>query len=191
MSDTAPPLPAARLLGLTAQIVAAHASHNQVAPDDLPRLITSVHRTLGGLGQDQASPPVEAPPREPAVPIRRSVRPDRITCLECGVKMKMLKRHLATEHGLTPDSYRERWGLKRDYPMVAADYAETRSGLAKQSGLGRKRNASGAFPVESQAEPEPQRAASSSVAQAAPEAQPVAPAPKRRGRPPRAKVAAS
>lgn len=150
MSDTTSQANDARLLSLTASIVAAHASNNQIAPEQLPNLITTVHRTLGGLGTEQEQAPAESSRREPAVPIRRSVRPDRITCLECGAKMKMLKRHLATEHGLTPETYRERWGLKRDYPMVAADYAETRSGLAKRSGLGRKRQ-----PEDVQPEPEP------------------------------------
>ena len=131
--NAAPPLPPARLLALTARIVSAHASRNQVASDQLAELITTVHRALGGLGQAK-------PARlEPAVPIRRSVRPDRLVCLECGAVFKMLKRHLRTEHHLTPEGYRERRGLRRDYPMIAPDYAEMRSGLATQFGLGRKR----------------------------------------------------
>ena len=176
MSDTTSDTPDTRLLNLTAQIVAAHASNNHVAPEQLPSLITTVHRTLGGLTNDQVSVPAEPVRREPAVPIRRSVRPDRITCLECGAKMKMLKRHLATEHDLTPEQYRERWGLKRDYPMVAADYAETRSGLAKRSGLGRKRQ------PEEDAEPEPEIVAAP-VEEAAEE-----PAAKKRPRARRAKA---
>ena len=178
MSDATSQANDARLLSLTASIVAAHASNNQIAPEQLPNLITTVHRTLGGLGNEQEQAPAEAPRREPAVPIRRSVRPDRITCLECGAKMKMLKRHLATEHGLTPEAYRERWGLKRDYPMVAADYAETRSGLAKRSGLGRKRQ-----PEDFQPEPEPVREATPVLEEPAPEA------PKKRTRGRRAKAA--
>ena len=180
MSDTTSQANDARLLSLTASIVAAHASNNQIAPEQLPNLITTVHRTLGGLGNEQEQAPPESSRREPAVPIRRSVRPDRITCLECGAKMKMLKRHLATEHGLTPETYRERWGLKRDYPMVAADYAETRSGLAKRSGLGRKRQ-----PDDVQPEPEPIREA---VAPEPEEPAPEAPK-KRRGRRPKAATA--
>lgn len=129
----------ARLLDLTARIVSAHAGHNPVAPGQLPELIRAVHRTLNGLGQGGAAMAEPARP-DPAVPIRRSVAPDRITCLECGAKMTMLKRHLGTEHGLTPEGYRERWRLGRDYPMVAPRYAEVRSGLAKQFGLGRKRD---------------------------------------------------
>ncbi len=132
--DAAPPSPA-RLLGLTAQIVAAHTTRTPVTADQLPELIRAVHRALGSLGQAAAQP---ARP-EPAVPIRRSVQHDRITCLECGARMAMLKRHLATAHGLTPEAYRERWGLGWDYPMVAPDYAEVRAGLAKRIGLGRQR----------------------------------------------------
>ena len=132
--DAAPPAPA-RLLGLTAQIVAAHASYTPVTTDQLPELIRAVHRALSSLGQDAAEPAQG----EPAVPIWRSVQHDRITCLECGARMAMLKRHLRIVHGLTPDAYRERWNLGRDYPMIAPDYAEMRSGLAKRIGLGQWR----------------------------------------------------
>ena len=133
-SDDAAPPSAARLLGFTAQIVAAHASRNPIAADQLPELIRAVHRALGGLGQTTAEP---ARP-EPAVPIRRSVQHDCITCLECGARFKMLKRHLRTGHHLTPEGYRERWGLGRDYPMIAPDYVEVRAGIAKRTGLGRR-----------------------------------------------------
>ena len=152
-SPTPSPTPApARLLGLTARIVAAHAGRNPVAPEQLPALIRDVHRALGGLGQG-ATAATEAARPEPAVPIRRSVRHDRVICLECGAAMTMLKRHLGTEHGLTPEAYRERWGLGRDYPVVAPDYAQVRSGLAKARGLGRKRD--GAVPgAEVEAAPE-------------------------------------
>jgi len=129
----------ARLLDLTALIVSAHAGHNPVAAEQLPELIRAVHRALDDLGRDGAASAGEPARPEPAVPIRRSVRHDRIACLECGAWMKMLKRHLATDHGMTPESYRARWDLPRDYPMVAPDYAATRSSLAKQIGLGRKR----------------------------------------------------
>ena len=135
-SDDAAPPSAARLLGLTAEIVAAHVSRNPVAADQLPELIRAVHRALGGLGQNAA--PAEPARLEPAVPIRRSVQHDRIICLECGAAMSMLKRHLAVTHHLTPMAYRERWGLGWDYPMTAPDYAEVRAGLAKQMGLGRR-----------------------------------------------------
>ena len=121
------------LITLTSDIVAAHVSNNSVAVDELPALIKNVYGALSGLGaaaQEEARP-------EPAVSIRASVKPDHLVCLEDGKKMKMLKRHLMTDHGLTPAEYRARWGLPADYPMVAPDYAETRSALAKQIGLGR------------------------------------------------------
>lgn len=186
MSNSSASPPPARLLGLTARIVEAHAHRNPVPADQLPELIRSVHRALGGLGQDEAAPAAPARP-EPAVPIRRSVRPDRITCLECGAEMKMLRRHIANEHHLTPEAYRERWGLRRDYPMVAPDYAEVRSGLAKQLGLGRKR----VSPAEAAPSPETDRpdvsAAAPDAAEAEPPAsaagaEPAVPPAKRRGR---------
>ena len=122
------------LITLTSDIVAAHVSNNSVAVDELPALIKNVYGALSGLGaaaQEEARP-------EPAVSIRASVKPDHLVCLEDGKKMKMLKRHLMTDHGLTPAEYRARWGLPADYPMVAPDYAEKRRVLAKQIGLGRK-----------------------------------------------------
>ena len=122
------------LLSLTADIVVAHVGANQVAPADLPLLISSVHDALAGLG---AKPPEEAPTS--AVPVRASVKPDYLVCLEDGRKFKTLKRHLMTHHGLTPEQYRERWDLPADYPMVAPSYAESRSRLAKEMGLGQKR----------------------------------------------------
>ncbi|MCP5396625.1 MAG: MucR family transcriptional regulator [Sphingomonadaceae bacterium] len=123
------------LITLTSDIVAAHVSNNNVAVEDVPSLITNVYQALSGLGESAA--PVEEKP-EPAVSIRSSVKKDKIVCLECGKDMKMLKRHLMTDHGLTPDEYRARFGLNADYPMVAPDYAETRRELAKKIGLGRK-----------------------------------------------------
>ena len=122
------------LITLTSDIVAAHVSNNSVAVDELPTLIKNVYGALSGLGaaaQEEARP-------EPAVSIRASVKPDHLVCLEDGKKMKMLKRHLMTDHGLTPAEYRARWGLAADYPMVAPEYAETRRRLAKEIGLGRK-----------------------------------------------------
>lgn len=121
------------LLSLTAEIVAAHAGHNTIASDQLPELIKSVHQALGSLEQR-----AEVPRPSPAVSIRHSVTTDHIACLECGARMSMLKRHLRTEHDLTPQAYRERWGLAVDYPMVSRRYTEFRSGLAKRLGLGRK-----------------------------------------------------
>ena len=122
------------VLGLTAQIVSAHVSNNSVAPESLPSLIQEVFRTLSGVGKA----PVEAEKPHPAVPAKKSVFPDYIICLEDGKKLKMLKRHLKTSYGMTPDQYRERWGLAPDYPMVAPDYAHHRSALAKKIGLGTK-----------------------------------------------------
>jgi predicted transcriptional regulator len=122
------------LLIHTAQIVAAHVGHNAVAPVDVPVLIRSVHEALAAAGRPQ---PQETPP-EPAVPIRRSVQPDYLICLEDGKKLKMLRRHLQTAFGMTPEEYRAKWGLSHDYPMVAPNYAKQRSQLAKQIGLGRR-----------------------------------------------------
>ena len=123
------------LITLTSDIVAAHVSNNNVDVEELPGLITQVYGALSGLGQEQE--PEEVRP-DPAVSIRASVKKDHIVCLDCGKKMKMLKRHLNTEHGLSIDEYRARWNLGADYPMVAPDYAETRRTLAKKIGLGRK-----------------------------------------------------
>ena len=122
------------LITLTSDIVAAHVSNNSVAVDEVPTLISNVYGALAGLG---AAPVPETRP-EPAVSVRASIKADHIICLEDGKKMKMLKRHLMTDHGLTPAEYRARWGLPADYPMVAPDYAEKRRVLAKQIGLGRK-----------------------------------------------------
>ena len=123
------------LISLTADIVAAHVSNNSVAVSDLPNLISNVHGALTGLGSDGHA--LEAPP-EPAVSVRASIKPDYIVCLEDGKKLKMLKRHLMTHYGLTPEDYRTKWGLPRDYPMVAPNYAEQRRSLAVKIGLGRK-----------------------------------------------------
>ena len=121
------------LITLTADIVAAHVSNNSVAVSDLPLLINNVHGALNGLSGSA----VAAAPPEPAVPIRLSVKKDYIVCLEDGKKLKMLKRHLMTHYGMTPDDYRTKWGLPADYPMVSPAYAETRRILAKAIGLGR------------------------------------------------------
>lgn len=123
------------LITLTSDIVAAHVSNNSVAVDEVPTLISNVYNALSGLGTGDGA--AEEVP-EPAVSIRSSVKKDHLVCLECGKKMKMLKRHLSTEHGMTPDEYRTRWNLSADYPMVAPDYAATRRDLAVKIGLGRK-----------------------------------------------------
>lgn len=122
------------LITLTADIVSAHVSNNSVAVSDLPLLIQNVHSALSDL--DEANAEEEKP--EPAVSIRSSIKPDYIVCLEDGKKLKMLKRHLRTHYDLTPDEYRQRWGLPADYPMVSPNYAEKRRKLAKKIGLGRK-----------------------------------------------------
>ncbi len=121
-------------LELTAQIVSAHLAHNPIAPDALPSLIQDVYRTLTAVGRE----PVVADKPQPAVPVKKSIFPDHLICLEDGKKLKMLKRHLKTAYDMTPDQYRERWGLPADYPMVAPNYARHRSSLAKQIGLGTK-----------------------------------------------------
>jgi predicted transcriptional regulator len=123
-----------QVLGLTAQIVSAHVRHNAVSPDALPSLIQEVYRTLTNVGKQPAQ--TEKP--TPAIPVKQSIRQDRIVCLEDGKSFSMLKRHLMTDHKLTPQQYRDKWGLPRDYPMVAPNYAQTRSTLAKKIGLGRK-----------------------------------------------------
>ena len=122
------------LVTLTADIVAAHVSNNSVAISDIPLVIRSVHEALAGLGNAE-EPEVK---QEPAVSIRSSVKPDYIVCLEDGKKMKMLRRHLATDHGMTPDDYRAKWNLPKDYPMVSPNYAEKRRALALEIGLGTK-----------------------------------------------------
>ncbi len=122
------------LITLTADIVAAHVSNNSVAISDLSVLINNVHVALSNLGNQ----PVEEEKPVPAVSIRTSVKPDFITCLEDGKKLKMLRRHLMTHYGMTPDDYRAKWGLPADYPMVAPNYAERRRVLAKEIGLGTK-----------------------------------------------------
>jgi predicted transcriptional regulator len=126
---------AADILGLTAQIVSAHVSKNRVETGTLPLLIQSVYRSLSTAGEAEPAPP---PTQTPAVPIKKSVFPDYIVCLEDGKKLKMLKRHLHTSYGLSPDAYRAKWGLPRDYPLVAPNYTARRSELAVAAGLGRK-----------------------------------------------------
>lgn len=123
------------LITLTSDIVAAHVSNNSVSVDEVPTLISNIYAALSGLGHDQAA---EEETPEPAVSVRASIKKDHLVCLDCGKKMKMLKRHLSTEHGMTPAEYRDRWNLSSDYPMVAPEYAEKRRDLAKKIGLGRK-----------------------------------------------------
>ena len=124
------------LITLTADIVAAHVSNNSVAVNDLPQLISNVHGALATLTGASAAPEIR---QEPKVPVRSSIKPDYIVCLEDGKRLKMLKRHLMTHYQMTPDQYRQKWGLNSDYPMVAPNYAEQRRALAKSIGLGTKR----------------------------------------------------
>jgi predicted transcriptional regulator len=139
----ADPADRSELLALTAEIVAAHVSNNKLEAGELPALIRQVYGTLAGLDGQPAPAaggirgPGERP--VPAVPIKKSVQPDYIVCLEDGKKLKMLKRHLMSHYKLTPEQYRERWGLPADYPMVAPNYAIHRQVLAKKIGLGKGR----------------------------------------------------
>lgn len=128
-------LSSSEMLGLTSQIVAAHVSHNEVGVGELPDLIEQVYKTLTQFG---TPPDYDNDGLIPAVPIKRSITPDYLVCLEDGKKLKMLKRHLKTAYNMTPEEYRERWDLPQDYPMVAPNYARQRSRLAKQIGLGTK-----------------------------------------------------
>jgi len=117
---------------MVSEIVSAYVSKNSLPPSELPHLIKTVHDALSSPEQAASSAP------EPAVPIKKSIRPDYVICLEDGKKLKMLKRHLRTAYDMSPDEYRQKWGLASDYPMVAPKYAARRSELAKKIGLGRK-----------------------------------------------------
>lgn len=123
----------ADLLSLTTEIVSSYVSNNTVDAGDLPAVIDQVYKSLSGVTNDGS---ITADRPQPAVPIKRSITPDHLICLEDGKKLKMLKRHLKTAYNMTPEQYRERWGLPADYPMVAPSYAEKRSKLAKDIGLG-------------------------------------------------------
>lgn len=122
------------MLSVAARIVGCYVSNNTVTPADIPLLLSTVHTALLSLSGD--AEPVQP---KPAVSVRQSIKPDYIICLEDGRKLTMLKRHLATAYGMTPDEYRQRWGLRPDYPMVAPNYSKKRSELAKKIGLGNKK----------------------------------------------------
>jgi predicted transcriptional regulator len=122
---------------LAAEIVSAYVSNNSVPASELPALINEVYAALMRVGAGVVAAPVEPP--KPAIPVKKSVTNDYILCLEDGKKFKSLKRHLRTQYGLSPEEYREKWGLPADYPMVAPNYAKARSNLAKQMGLGQQR----------------------------------------------------
>ena len=138
MSDNAP---GGGFIKLTADIVSAYVSNNSVPSTDLPALIGQVHSALSRVSSGQIEPSSEPP--KPAVSVKRSITPDHIVCLEDGKKFKSLKRHLRTQYNMTPEQYREKWGLPPDYPMVAPNYAAARSHLAKQMGLGQQRRRRG------------------------------------------------
>jgi len=124
----------AEIIEMTADIVSAYVGNNAVGAADLPNLIQAVHRALAGVST--AAEPVEVAPKEPAVPVKRSITPEHLVCLEDGRKFKSLKRHLRTKYNMSPEDYRAKWSLPKDYPMVAPNYAKARSDLAKQMGLG-------------------------------------------------------
>ena len=132
--ETPPMEETSALLEMTADIVSAYVGNNSVSAQDLPAVIHSVHAALSQASSGGAEAPAE--PQEPAVSIRKSITPDYLICLDDGRKFKSLKRHLRTKYDMSPDEYRAKWGLPKDYPMVAPNYAKARSDLAKQMGLG-------------------------------------------------------
>jgi predicted transcriptional regulator len=138
------------VFALTADIVSAYVRNNSIASGDLPAFIGSIHAALRKSSSGPAREPAPEP-QKPAVPIKKSVMPDHIVCLEDVKKFKSLRRHLKTAHGLTPAEYRKKWGLEADYPIVAPEYAATRSALAKSAGLGSKRDAAEPAPVSAPA----------------------------------------
>ena len=168
-----------RLIELTADIVSAHVSNNNTAAADVPALIQSVFAALTNAETPAAAEPVKA---EPAVPVRSSIKHDYIVCLEDGKKLKMLKRYLRTNYDMTPDQYRAKWSLPRDYPMVAPAYAEQRRGLAQAIGLGRKKVVDAAAPAVETVKKAVKKTAKKAVdvVEGA-----VVAAPKKRGRPPK------
>jgi len=129
----------ADLVQMTTQIVTSYISRNTVPTDQLGTVIQTIHDALRSVGSGPAAAPAQTPAK-PAVPIRRSIQPDYIVCLEDGKKLKMLKRHLRTTYSLSPEEYRAKWGLPADYPMVAPNYAAQRSAFAKKIGLGKSRH---------------------------------------------------
>lgn len=121
------------LVTLTSDIVSAHVANNKIAISDVPELVRNVHRALAAVGQTVQQP---AGPRDGVVSVRASVRPEYLVCLKCGAKQSMLRRHIRTAHAMTPEQYRQEFGLKPDYPMIASDYAARRADIARASGLG-------------------------------------------------------
>ena len=127
------------ILDMTGEIVSAYVSNNPVSANDLPSLITNTHTAINTLARGQESKGVDTEAPTPFTSIKKSVRPDRITCLHCGLGFKSIKRHLSSKHDQTPDEYKATFGLKSDYPMVCSEYSATRTQLAKNAGLGQKR----------------------------------------------------
>lgn len=146
----------AELLTLTADIAAAYVSNNTVQASDVPSVIQTIYRALAGVGSAAAAPTPE--PQKPAVPIKKSITPDFLISLEDGKKYKSLKRHLRTQYNMSPEDYRAKWGLPKDYPMVAPNYAASRSALAKSMGLGRGGAAKSAKPAAKAKAPRAPRA---------------------------------
>ena len=135
-----------QMIELTADLISAYVSNNPVPVSELPALINQVHQSLSGLSTGTVA--VKEETKTPAIAIKKSITPDYLICLEDGKKFKSLKRHIGVHHNLTPDEYREKWNLPRDYPMVAPAYAAARSELAKKMGLGRKAAAAPVEPVK-------------------------------------------
>ena len=180
MSDSQPDL---TVVEMAAEIVSAYVRNNSVPVSELPTLLQSVHDSLGSILNGSKPEAVKEPP-QPKVPVKKSVTNDYIVCLEDGKRFKSLKRHLHSEHGLSPQDYRDKWGLPKDYPMVAPAYADARSNLAKTMGLGRKAGPAMEMP-EPEPEPEPE------AVEAAPEPVEEAPAePAKKPRRGRAKAGA-
>ncbi|MGI3902068.1 MAG: MucR family transcriptional regulator [Janthinobacterium lividum] len=161
MSDIQPDL---NVVEMAAEIVSAYVRNNSVPVSELPALLQSVHESLGSILNGSKPEAVKEPP-QPKVPVKKSVTNDYIVCLEDGKRFKSLKRHLHSEHGLSPQEYREKWGLGKDYPMVAPAYADARSNLAKTMGLGRKVGT----PTMEMPEPEAEEPAPEEAVEAAPE----------------------
>lgn len=144
-------------INVIADIVSAYVSNNSLRPSDLPDLIASVHSSIQMIAKGEVEAPAAAP-LVPAVPVKKSVTKDFLICLEDGKKFRSLKRHLGSVYSMTPDEYRQKWGLPSDYPMVAPGYSEVRSQLAKEIGLGQQRSAPAATPATEPAATTPARA---------------------------------
>jgi predicted transcriptional regulator len=186
----------AQLVELTADIAAAYLSANTVPAGDLPGLIQTIHQALSGVSSGAPAPAAE--PAKPAVPVKKSITPDYLISLEDGKRYKSLKRHLRTKYNMTPDEYRSKWGLPKDYPMVAPNYAKARSEMARNMGLvqggrGRKPAAAkaAAAPKAAKAAKAPKAAKAAKAPKAPKAAKAAAPAKRGPGRPPKAKPAAA